>query len=119
MKHTLVPFSGTGWFCASLTAMRNRLFRSLLSRFIPAACYDPLRWSFGLPWHPVIFTADPRLMGHSHLHEHFLLLSIHEAQRNAQHFNAFPVSRCQRCAGYDGFAATGHPLNFVPFWLFN
>lgn len=90
MKHTLVPSSGVGWVRASLTAMRNRLFRSLLCRFVPPVYHDPFRSPFGVP---AIFTAEPRLMGRSHLHEHFLLLSIHEAQRSTQHFNAFPVTR--------------------------
>ncbi|UWX57758.1 hypothetical protein NY406_00210 [Chlorobaculum sp. MV4-Y] len=119
MKHTLVPSARTGKGWASILSLRNRLFRSLLSRFIPLVHYDLFRSPFGVPAHSVLFSIDPHRSCRTHLIGHFPPFSRQSGQRYHQGHDPLTVT-CHQCrSGCDSFSAAGHPLTVIPCWQLN
>jgi len=99
--------------------MRNRLFRSLLSRFVPPVYHDLFRSPFGVPARSVLFSIDPHRSCRTHHIGHFPPFSRQSGQRSPQGHDPFIVA-CYQCrSGCDSFTVAGHPLTVIPFWLFN
>ncbi|TNJ38608.1 hypothetical protein FGF66_08150 [Chlorobaculum thiosulfatiphilum] len=119
MKHTSVPLFGTGWVRASIWSMRSRLFRSLLSRFVPPVYHDPYRSPFGVPARSVLFSIDPHRSCRAYLIGHFPSFSLQAAQRIAPGHDSLTVTCLQCRSGCDDFTVSGHSLTAIPFWQLN
>ncbi|HHE31487.1 MAG TPA: hypothetical protein ENL07_02325 [Chlorobaculum parvum] len=119
MKHTSVPLFGTGRVWASIRSMRNRLFHSLLNRFVPAVYHDLFRSPFGVPARSVLFAIDPHRSCSTHLIGHVPPFPLQAAPPASQGADPFTVTCCQCRSGYDSFSVAGHPLTVIPCWQLN
>jgi hypothetical protein len=119
MNHTSVPLFGTGWVQASINSMRNRLFRTLLSRFVPPVYHDLFRSPFGVPERSVLFAIDPHRSCRTHPIGHSPFFPLQAAQRTPQGREPFAVTCFQCRSGYDDFSVAGHPLTVIPCWQLN